>query len=74
MKKLELRTAEEWEAWARAKTKNEMHILTSEEMEELEIGDCIEFDATNPLKQRIVHYSDCEGIPPNYIEKETKNA
>ena len=62
----ELRTAEEWEAWAQAKIADEPRNLTGafelidENMEitgeigEMEFGDRIEFDPENPLKQRIV--------------------
>lgn len=50
----DLRTAEEWKAWARAKIKNEPRLLTETEINEMELGDCIEFEPGNPLLQKIV--------------------
>lgn len=67
--KPELRTAAEWEQWAKAKIRNKARLLTDNEINGLELGDCIEFDSADICKQEIVKAETKSPIPPNYIEK-----
>ena len=68
--KPDLRTAAEWEAWARAKIAEVPRVPTLEEMEEAELGDCIEFDPEDPRKQNIIKGVTPGRTPPNYCGKE----
>jgi len=43
--------------------------LTDNEINGLELGDCIEFDSADICKQEIVKAETKSPIPPNYIEK-----
>lgn len=65
----DLRTPEEWEAWAKAKINNEPRHLTQEELNELELGDTIEIDSKNVFKQKIVKDKTLRSTPPNYVGK-----
>jgi hypothetical protein len=49
----DLRTSAEWDAWARNKIANAPRNLTDEEVNEMRLGNCIEFDSKNPLNQKI---------------------
>jgi len=65
----DVRTAEEWKQWATAKIKDNPRRLTSEEIDNMELGDCIEFDTESPFKQKILRGEKPLSLPPNFIAK-----
>jgi len=71
--KPDLRTSDEWKQWATAKIQNKPRLLTNEEVDEMVLGDCIEFDPADILKQQIIKGNKLNPTPPNYIEKYIKD-
>jgi len=65
----DLRTAEEWAQWATSKIKAEPRLLTDKEIDEMELGDCIEFDTEDVFRQKIIKGKKPVSLPPNYIAK-----
>jgi len=67
--KPDIRTPGEWMSWAKSKIENKPRQLMDNEIDELELGHCSEFDQNDLFKQMVNTEMTSTETPPNYIGK-----